>query len=277
MEPLARGQIRFRVLGPDTATDEVSAGVFAHQLTVLVRALRAADKAANGRPIHDYVVASLNTSTPTALLAERPLVRFRGQMISGHSGIDALEDCVEAVTFGEERRALTYFACVNQIAKFSKIGYSEIWTGEARVFRVDTFLTNRARLILNPVAEDKLETLNYMIDMPQRDWYKGVAFGSFDGEVKAADLRGALPQITLIMTAGGAEIDCVCRAENIEEIRAALNKRARIYGRAIYDGKSGLPTRIEVSKITVVSGSRDLTRWKGSFKPFEIDTWEENS
>ena len=30
MEPLPHGQVRFQVHGPDTATDEVSAGVFAH-------------------------------------------------------------------------------------------------------------------------------------------------------------------------------------------------------------------------------------------------------
>jgi hypothetical protein len=276
MEPLPHGQVRFRVHGPDTATDEVSAGVFAHQLTTLVRALKAADKATNGgRAVHDYVVAQLSTSTPTALLAERPLPRYRGQIISGHSGIDAFEDCVEAITLGEERRARMYGACANYVSKFSPVGYSEIWTGETTVFRVDPFLTQRAKVIINPIA-DAVSPFGQGAPLTRREWFRGVATGSFDGEIKEADLRGALPQIKLILTAGGAEIDCVCRSDNIEDIRATLDRRARVYGRAIYDGSSGLPRRIEVSKIAVVSGSRDLTRWKGAFKPFEIEPWEEN-
>ncbi len=274
MEPLPHGQVRFRVHGPDTATDEVSAGVFGHQLITLVRALKAADKAANGRAVHDYVVARLSTSTPTALLAERPLPRYRGQIISGHSGINALEDCVEAITLGEERRARRYGTCANYVAKFSPVGYSEIWTSETKIFRVDPFLTHRAKTIVNPLPESS-SPHGQLTAAPSREWFKGVASGSFDGEIKAADLRGALPQITPILTAGGHEIDCVCRSDNIEDIRAALNRRARVDGRAIYDGESGLPCRIEVSKITVVSGSRDLTRWKGAFKPFEIEAWEE--
>jgi hypothetical protein len=195
-------------------------------------------------------------------------------MLFDHSsGIAAFEDCVEAITFGEERRARMHGTCANQVAKFSPVGYSEVWTGESRVFRVDHFLTQRAKTIVNPLADASL--FGQTAALPtERDWFKGVASGSFDGEVKAADLRGALPQVKLLLTAGGAEIDCVCRVENIEDIRAALNRRARVFGRAIYDGKSGLPRRIEVNKINVVSGSRDLTRWKGAFKPFEIETWE---
>jgi hypothetical protein len=67
MESLRRGQIMFQVHGPDTETDEVAAAVFARQLGILSRALRAADRAINGRHVHDYFIASLSTSTPTAL------------------------------------------------------------------------------------------------------------------------------------------------------------------------------------------------------------------
>lgn len=105
----------------------------------------------------------------------------------------------------------------------------------------------------------------------ERKWYKGTADGSFDGTVKAADLRGALPQITLVLTAGGAQLECICRADDIETIRSALDRRARVYGRAIYDGTGGLPRRVEVRKIEVASDNRDFTRWRGAFEPFELE------
>lgn len=272
MEQLAHGEIEFRVHGPDPSTDEVSAGIFARQLATLVRALRAADKAANGKPAHDYVIARLHTSTPTALLAERPLPKFRGQIFSGHSGVNAFADCVSAITMGERDRALAYGSCAKQVSRFARVGYSEIWTPKAKVFRVDPFLTEQAESIVNPKAvKSRPET------DAAREWFRGVAQGSFDGEVKAADLRGALPQVKLLLTAGGAQIDCVCRAEDIEEIRAALNHRARVSGRAIYDGKGGLPRRVEVSKISIVPRARDFARWKGAFRPFEVEPWEGDS
>jgi hypothetical protein len=270
MELLRPGQIRFRVHGPDTATDEVSAGVFSRQLGTLSRALRAADRAVNGRVVHDYVIASLSSTTPTALLAERPLPRYGAQLPIARSGIDAFTDCVDAVTIGDEDRAIRYADCVKQIAKFAKTGYSEVWTGESTVFRIDPFLTERAREIVQPpITRPVMLTFDQGVG---RKWYKGAADGSFDGTVKAADLRGALPQIILVLTAGGVEIDCICRVEDIESIRSALDRRARVYGRAIYDGSSGLPRRIEVRKIEAVNGAPDFTRWKGAFQPFDMES-----
>ena len=112
--------------------------------------------------------------------------------------------------------------------------------------------------------------------VPAPTWFEGTACGSFDGEVRAVDLRGALPEIKLILSAGGKEIDCVCRNIDIETIRTALNRRVRISGLAIYDGKSGLPRRIEASELEIVQGAPDFARWKGAFEPFEIEPWEED-
>jgi hypothetical protein len=271
--PLGRGEIRFRVHGPDTATDEVTAAVFSRQLGTLYRALRAADRAINGRLIHDYVIANLSTSTPTALLSERPIRKFRDHLPISHSGIDALADCIDAITVGAEERANRYQSCVKQVAKFARIGYSELWTGEESVFRVDPFLTERAKAIVEsrPMVEYATPPLLTHEAVQQRQWYKGAADGSFDGTVKVADMRGALPLITLVLTAGGAEIECVCRESDKDDIRSALDRRARVHGRAIYDGTSGLPRRVEVRKIEVVNGNRDFTRWRGAFEPFDLE------
>lgn len=271
MEPLGRGLIRFRVHGPDAATDEVSAGIFSRQLHRLFLALRAADRAANGKKLHDYVIHHLTSTTPTALLRERPLPRYRGMIPAWQSGIEAFEECANAIKEGSEERASKYQECAKQISKFVESGYSEVWTGDETVFRVDSFLIERAKEVIRDTPKAGVPLLTH--DHTQtRAWYKGAAEGSFDGTVKLADLRGALPQITLVLTAGGAEIECICRANDIEAIRIALDRRARVYGRAIYDGKSGLPRRVEVRKIEVLDENRDFTRWKGAFEPFEIDS-----
>jgi hypothetical protein len=209
------------------------------------------------------------------ILTERPLPRFARQLISGHSGIEAFDECISAIATGERDRALRYAGCAKQIAKFSSGGYSEVRIGDSKIFRIDPFLTERARSIIEPIVEVSEGVTPDLV--MEHDWYKGIAAGSFDGEIKATDLRGALPQITLVLTAGGNEIECICRQEDIESIRAALNRRARIYGQALYDGRSGLPRRIEISKIEVIGGNRDFTRYEGAFKPFEIETWDDES
>jgi hypothetical protein len=112
-------------------------------------------------------------------------------------------------------------------------------------------------------------------EMPSEEWYKGTAHGEFDGEVRAVDLRGALPELKLILTAGGKQIDCVCRAIDIETIRMALNRRVRMSGAAIYDGTSGLPRRLEVTSISCVPEAGDMSVWKGSFMPFEATDWDD--
>jgi len=108
----------------------------------------------------------------------------------------------------------------------------------------------------------------------ERTWFAGHVYGSFVGIVRAVDLRGALPEIKLIL-AGGKQIDCVCTQDHIEQIRGALNRRVRIEGNAIYDGKSGLPRRVEVRDISSPIMPSDFAKWCGAFEPFEIDPWED--
>ncbi len=269
MEPLRSGQLRLRVHGPDQNSDEVPAAAFAKQLATLVRALKAADKAVNGnRARHEYKIAKLHSSTPTAVLVERPIDDISPPIFGDKSGIDAFAECVSAILVGETQRALQYGKCASNVAKFGKSGYSEIWTSDDAVFRVDPFLTERARAVVNP----DMRVLAPPIVTDQ--WFKGAAHGSFDGVIKEVDLRGALPQIKLVLSAGSSQIDCVCRSGHIEDIRKNLDRRVRIYGRAIYDGRRGLPRRIEVDTVDAVDGSADLSKWTGAFQPFPPEAWE---
>ena len=110
----------------------------------------------------------------------------------------------------------------------------------------------------------------------RREWFEGVAQGTFDGAIKAVDLRGALPEIKLILSAGEQQIDCFCRESDIPKIGSALNRRVRLSGGAIYDRSSPLPVRLEVSDFDILSDHGDFLKWSGSFQPFEIENWPED-
>lgn len=272
MESLAPGQTRFRIHGPDRDSDELVSGTcFAKKLTFLVRALKEADRQVNnGQNVHDYKIASLKSSSPTVTLVETTVPRFESDMLV-RSGIEAFDDCADAVKEGDRERALKYGRCAENIWQLAKgaeqsYGYAEVWTGSQDVIRVDRFLKEQSDIILHPERV-----------RPARDgetWYKGVVDASFDGSIKAVDLRGQLPEIKLILTAGDKQLDCVCRAEDIDVIRANLDSRVHIYGRAIYDGRSGLPRRVEVRQIEPMADTSDFTNWRGAFQPFEPPDWD---
>jgi hypothetical protein len=268
LENLSPDEIGFRVHGPDAETDDfVSAAVFASKLGSLVRALKAADRAANGYAAHDYKIKRLASSSPTALLVERPLPKG---MDYSSSGIEAFDTCADAVIAGEADRARKFGKCVNHLSSLAagsekQFGYGEVWTRDHNVIRIDAFLKERSQAVISPIKVARPDE--------STEWFKGVVDGSFDGTVLEVDLRGALPEIKLVLSAGGQQIDCVCRQDHLEQIRASLKNRAQIFGRAIYDGRSGLPRRIEVSEIEIVGGG-DLTAWRGAFEPFHAPDWE---
>lgn len=278
-EALGMGQVRFRIHGPQldegTDADLVSASVFAAKILVLVRALKAADKIANGgRSPHDYKVARLSSSSPTVLISERVIPQKRPALFIPWSGIPKFEDCFDAVATGQVSRAREFGECTRHLSRLAKgsrrqFGYAEVWTKTDRVYRVDSFLEEQAEATESDAAPAPIDAI-----APERKWFSGSVYGSFDGTVRAVDLRGALPEIKLVLTAGGKQIDCVCTEEHVEQIRAALNRRVRIYGKAIYDGRSGLPRRIEVREISAALIAGDFSKWRGAFAPFEIEPWE---
>jgi hypothetical protein len=275
MPQLTQGQIRFRMHAPDTdrGDDSVAAEVFAKKILNLIRALGAADDSVNGKRRHDFVISKLQSSSPTATFEERPL-NWKKPRTDTQSAIVAFSNCATAIIEGKGDQARQYGRCADFISRLGvgakkTFEYAELWVSDQRVYRVDSFLSERALAVLNPEQE-----------YPPSDegsLFNGVAFGSFDGMVQVADLRGSLPAIKLILSAGHKQLDCVCRADDIEKIRAALNRRVRVFGRAIYDGKSALPRRIEVFDFQEVAIDADFTKWRGSFNPFEIQDWEDDA
>jgi hypothetical protein len=135
--------------------------------------------------------------------------------------------------------------------------HGEIAFADERVIRVDDFLLRQS------------EAAEQAFAVPQapfgRDnYYRGIAIGSLDGELKEIDSRGTVLRGMLILSAGGAEIDCVMHKARVPEARDAFDKRVILEGSAHYDGEHQLPVRIDVNTIRLVGG-RGLIRWRGAF------------
>lgn len=266
MEPLGPRQIELKIHGL-TPEDHgrVPARLFATKLKQLVNALEAADSIANGDLMHDYVLANMHMSEPTALLKEVP----RKDAGDGRSAIPVFNDAVEGIKT-HDARVVRLAPVVRRVGLLTggaetQFGFAEVRTADPGVIRIDDFLRRRAKSAR---------------DQAKGSWYDGAAYGSFDGVLNYIDLRGSLPQIKLTLSAGEKELDCVCRRDDIDALGEALHHRVRVHGRAIYTSAHPLPMRVEVTSIEPVKQSPDFTRWKGAFRPFELDwdgDWEGNA
>jgi hypothetical protein len=102
---------------------------------------------------------------------------------------------------------------------------------------------------------------------PQQVWFRARLTAPFEGAVKEVDLRGALPEIKLMLGTGTRRSLASCRNISVERIRSALDRRVRVFGRAVYDGKSGLPRRVEITSIDPIASGHDFTEWKAPSGP----------
>ena len=235
MERFAQNQLKFAIHGPDTTTDEIPASIFGQKLVQLTSAIAAADIAVNGgKRAHEYVIKELHTSTPTAILKERPIARQQTLLRQKSSGLRGFNECLRAIVGGDGATAARYGACPKRILKLATgapklFGYGEIWTEDDQVIRVDPFLADRAARAID--ADQILTVQTDQMAPLRREWFEGVAQGTFDGAIKAVDLRGALPEIKLILSAGEQQIDCVCREFDIPKIGSALNLKGSPLGR----------------------------------------------
>ena len=122
--------------------------------------------------------------------------------------------------------------------------------------------------------------VNTFIALPKEEdtkrsstYYAGRAFDAFDGCIKEVDLRGSLWRGKLVLTAGSKEIDCTFRNFTLDEVRSNLDQRIWAEGFAVYSEQSGLPQRLEISKMRPIKVGADLGRWRGAFSPDETVEW----
>lgn len=261
---MAKKTLTYKINGIAAMNERVVASVFTKKLDALIAGLRAADKEGNGSKHFEYVIADLGIGSARVRLdaveTSKKLPRI--------SPIDAYEECANALAKSDFDKALVYSGTVEKIAELSEgagktYSYADLSIGN-NVIRIDDFLSRQAENAKRQM-EDATNMLRYFI---------GVTHGAFDGEIKEVDLRGAIPQMKLVLSAGGKEIDCISKIIGIEEIRGALDRRVWVEGDAIYGGRSGLPERLEIRRIAHVESQDDIGRWRGSFRPFEVSQWE---
>ena len=270
-DPVGPGRVRLKLYGRRGYAGRdvpLSGAVFARKILTLIRALTEADKAINGRRRYEYAVHRLADGSGMIEMEER-----RIKPVLSASSTEAFNLCIEAVNGGHRESAKRWGRCAEFIEKLAKgadssFGYGELWVDrQPSPFRLDQFLEEQSSEVVDALQAQTLTSA--------RTWFKGAVNGSFVGHLLEVDFRGALPQGKLILSAGGKELDCVFRDEDIEAIRSNARRRVRVEGIARYDGKSGLPRRIEVRtiKATRERAAVDFTKWKGSFSPFRTHDW----
>ena len=248
--------------GLDMDASVVRADVFVQMLRDLIGALRIADKLANGREAHDYLLPQLHDGSAVATVRERARRHDHSQ-----SPISYFERVATAVYNGGLRNLPPVDPeLVRRLAKLSRwanerFAHAELSFSDDTVIRIDDYLQRQ--------TEDAMTGL---VEQPQS--YKGTAFGTFDGVLKEIDSRGTMLRGKLILVPSATEIDCVMNKDRVPSARESFDKRVVLKGAARYDGRSSLPARVDVDEIRVIKPG-DLTRWKGAFIFPETDDVED--
>lgn len=244
----------------------VRAETFTSKIEAVLKALREADTLVNKpRHRHSYYIDHLGMGSLEVRLAEMPKsARSRPQA----SSISAFAECTDAVYRNNLAVAMRYEDLLPSVAEvcsgaghdFSHMVFS--LKGFDQPIRADDFLYNQAESIIK-LQDDVIEDRSF----------RGQSYEAFDGELKEVDFRGDVPRGKLVLTGGGNELDCVFRGLSEFEIKGILNQRGWIEGDAIYDGKTELPSRFEVSQARIYKPSQDLLNWRGKVAPAADEDW----
>lgn len=243
--------------GLQAHNEAVDGEVFAEKLKAFLTALAIADSTANGTRRHKFMISALEKNTATASFKEH--LAFNGP--PPLSSVSFYEDGLNKIyTANPAARSLPK-NFVKQVAILNRgvgktFDFGEVKFSKSNVVRIDDHMRHQAVTLLN--ALDRIEK-------DASTYFKGSAFVSFDGVLKAVDLRGDIKTALLILTAGGAQIACNITDIDSDQLREALDKRATVNGLAQYRGESGLPSRIDVRDVKVIADGCGLGRWRGAF------------
>ncbi|MDK2741315.1 MAG: hypothetical protein NDI90_00235 [Nitrospira sp. BO4] len=240
----------------------VDARVFASKLSSLVRVLTNTDKKKNGHKCLDFVISDLKIGSAVAEIAEK---QASVKYVAAYSSVDAVHQILGVVYNGHARELNGQASVLPTLRRLSSgankhFSHIEIYVDEdeATAVRVDEFFYKQVE-----VAESDVEALS---EASKKRLFSGTAHSTFDGILKAVDLRGSVKQAKLVLTAGEIEIDCVCNDIEVPELGHSLDKRVRASGIAHYDGTTPLPSRLDIKKVQPIKAGADLSRWRGAFK-----------
>jgi hypothetical protein len=254
-----------------TLTDgNVLARVFLEEFKRLLDALSRADKVLNKTIAHDYVIVELKAGSAIAKVREtrrigkwsRKAVRAELLGQRRESPVSYFKQAVISIYNGDLDTSKLPPGLVKDVAGMAKdsgetFAHGSLTFDQENVIRIDDYLAKQAERAIVRLAPQRAEGPKYHV---------GLGYTSFDGVLKEIDTRGSLFRGKLILTAGGKEIDCVFREEDIPQIKQQFHIRARIEGMAHYGGESPLPERLDIKIITPI-GEGELTKWRGAFEP----------
>lgn len=257
-----------------TLTDgNVLARVFLEEFKRLLDALGRADKVLNKTIAHDYVIVELKASSAIAKVREtrrigkRSRKAARAELLGQRraSPVSYFKQALTSIYNGDLDTQKLPPQLVKDVAQMAKdsgetFAHGSVSFDEENVIRIDDYLSKQAQRAIERLTPAAIERSKYHI---------GLGYTSFDGILKEIDTRGVLFRGKLILTAGGKEIDCVFREEDIPQVKQQFHIRARIEGMAHYGGESPLPERLDIKLITPIAEG-DLTRWRGALEPNPI-------
>lgn len=249
-------EITLTIHGLDEHHHDVDGEVFAEKFLNFLKGLAAADKAANGKRRYKFLISGLEKNTATARVREQ--VSTKGE--PPHSSVNYYDNALGAIAADHPSSRFLPKEFLQPIIKLNhgvgqKFAFGEVKFKTGKVIRIDEFLQKRAERILREIEENE----------GRQNFFRGQAFGSFDGVLKLVDLRGEAKLAILKLSAGGLEIKCNVDEIEVNKLRSALDKRAIVHGLAHYDGTTGLPDRLDVRDIVPTNEKADLTRWRGAF------------
>jgi len=266
----------FSLHGLDTYNQAVDGEIFARKFGTFMRGLGKSDSFANGGRRHIFLIRDLHTSSAVATVEER--MSKRG--VPPQSGIGYYLDGASSIYNDTPHARTLPLTIVQDIATLPKgagrtFSFAEIRgtpiTPESAptIIRIDEFLERRAKRVLQAAIAERTS---------RSATFDGTALSSFDGVLKAVDLRGVMQKAVLLLSAGGKPIECIVNTIEVTELGDALDRRVIVYGLAHYDRGSGLPTRLDVRRMEVLQEGATLSRWRGAFDippvNYDRDGWD---
>jgi len=252
------GEVTLSVHGLAVDNGFVRADTFLEKFRIILNSLKTADKEANEKKAHEYVIIGLEAASAHATLREKIAIR----KIVPASSVHVVQEVIEAVYNGDRNISRFPEAVVRALAPLSRgvgksFSHGEVTFSKNNVVRIDDYFQTQMEK-----AVKRLEGY----EQDKQRFFEGVAFETLDGIVKEIDARGTLVRGKLILTIGGKELDCVFHTSDVQVLRDSFDKRARVEGIAHYDGESLLPVRLDVRRVVLVDTSGDLRKWRGKLQ-----------
>jgi hypothetical protein len=263
-------EITLTLHGLSLTEGNVLARVFLEEFRRLLDALSRADRAINKTVAHDYVIVELKAGSAIAKVREtrrigkRSRKAVREELLGQRreSPVSYFKQAVTSIYNGDLDTSKLPPGLVRDVAGMAKdsgqtFAHGSLAFDKENVIRIDDYLSRQAERAVVRLAPAAAERPKYHV---------GLGYTSFDGVLKEIDTRGVMFRGKLILTAGGKEIECIFRDEDVPLIKQQFNVRARIEGMAHYGGESPLPERLDIKLITPILEG-DLRRWRGALEP----------